>query len=85
MKVMSESVAVWFGADARPQRIVWAGTRYRVTDTPTQLDFDLSFITHPPVLPGWRFQGTSEAGDTRVFDVQGDQSGQRWRLINVYS
>jgi len=81
----AESVAVWFGADAKPQRLVWAGRRYRVTDMPTPLEFDLSLITHPPVVPGWRFQGTTEDGDTRVFDVQGDSSGQHWRLINVYS
>jgi len=84
MTMVSESVAVWFGADARPQRLVWEGRRYRVTDTPTPLDFDLALITHPPILPGWRFQGTSDDGDTRVFDVQGDPAGQRWRLVGVY-
>lgn len=84
MMVMSESVAVWFGDDARPQRLVWAGRRYRVTDMPTPLDFEVPIITHPPLIPGWRFQGTTDDGESHVFDVLGDTSGQRWRLINVW-
>lgn len=44
-----------------------------------------SAITHPPALSeAWRFQGTSESGETHVFDVSRDPWGQQWRLLRTY-
>jgi len=62
------------------------GIRYVVTDTPTPIRGSIlhDLLTHPlePVI-GWRFQGTSEAGETHVFDVHGGFR-QEWRLVAVY-
>ncbi|WP_346769365.1 hypothetical protein [Planctomonas sp. JC2975] len=84
----ADVVTVWVGADGTPKRMFWAGHRYRVTDTPTRLGPEPGLllspaITHPPSpLNGWRFQGTSDDGDTRVFDVRfADDDG--WELIRV--
>ena len=42
-------------------------------------------ITHPPALSeAWRFQGTSEAGESHVFDVSRDPWGESWRLLRMY-
>lgn len=84
----TDIVAVWVDAAGTPTRMFWAGHRYHVTDTPTRLgpepDLLLSpALTHPPrPLMGWRFQGSTDAGDTRVFDVRPVESG-RWQLIRV--
>ena len=56
-----------------------------VIEPPTPLDIDYAAITHPAVMPlGWRFQGTSEAGDTRMFDVLYDEPRQEWQLLHTY-
>ena len=84
----TDTVAVWVDPTGAPTRMFWAGRRYRVTDTPTRLGpgTDLlyaSAMTHPPSpLTGWRFQGSSEDGDTRVFDVRWAEGGA-WKLIRV--
>jgi hypothetical protein len=65
-----------------PERLVWAGHRYRVTDTPTPLEDMLLDITHPPQVRGWRFQGTDENGYARVFDVRSVERG--WELVGIY-
>jgi hypothetical protein len=84
MRVKHETVTVW-SVDSRPSRLLWRGIRYRVTDTPTALyDYIVEAPTHPlePRI-GWRFQGTSQTGETHVFDVH--QSGrQEWELVAVY-
>lgn len=84
MQVKHEAVTVWT-AGAVPIRALWRGVRYKVTDTPTALyDYIAEAPTHrlKPRI-GWRFQGTSEGGESHVFDVH--QSGrQEWELIAVY-
>lgn len=78
---MVDTVIIWM-SDGKPARLIWRGARYRVTDTPTQLS-DLMFeTTHPPVIDGWRFQGTDEAGDSKVFDVR--KTGAHWEVVRVY-
>jgi hypothetical protein len=69
-----------------PAWLEWDGIRYVVTDTPTPIRGSIlhDFITHPlePML-GWRFQGTSDAGETHVFDVHAQLRGV-WELVAVY-
>lgn len=77
----ADVVTVWM-ADGKPNRLIWRGIRYRVTDTPTQLSDLLFEITHPPVIDGWRFQATDEAGVAKVFDVRRLTTG--WELVRVY-
>lgn len=84
MQVKQEMVTVW-SKGAVPARLLWRGTRYTVTDTPTGLyDYIAEAPTHPlkPRI-GWRFQGTSENGETHIFDVR--QTGrQEWELVAAY-
>jgi hypothetical protein len=65
---------------------VWEGIRYVVSDTPTPIrgSFLDELMTHPlePVI-GWRFQGTSDAGQTHVFDVHA-AGRDEWQLVAVY-
>ena len=85
-----EPVTVWLEQE-RPARVVWRGTRYRVTDRPTPITDSVpaDYLTHPASrLAGWRFQGTSESGgrdvDVRMFDVIRQAAG-RWVLAATYS
>ena len=83
--IANGTVTVWTGAQGIPERFVWAGRRYQVTDTPTPLEVDDSAITHPPAMPlGWRFQGTSDDGESRMFDVLYDSPRQEWLLLHTY-
>jgi hypothetical protein len=85
MTLLDESVTVWTGAGGVPERFAWHGRRYRVSDTPTPLEDLLGGLTHIPALPpGWRFQGTADDGDTRVFDVLFDDARQEWLLLHTY-
>jgi len=85
MTLIGATVIVWTGAQGIPEQFVWAGSRYSVTDTPTPLDVDYAAITHPGAMPlGWRFQGTSDSGDTRMFDVLYDISRGEWQLLHTY-
>jgi hypothetical protein len=82
---LPDPVAIWFDRGV-PARLVWRGTRYVVTDTPTPLRerVDHAVMTHPlEAIVGWRFQGTAEGGQTYVFDVHGSHQ-QQWRLVAVY-
>lgn len=77
----TDTVTIWM-SNSKPARLIWRGGRYRVTDTPTRLSDLLFEITHPPVIDGWRFQGTDETGDSKIFDVR-HTSGQ-WEVVRVY-
>ncbi|HEY5221820.1 MAG TPA: hypothetical protein VIJ18_02045 [Microbacteriaceae bacterium] len=85
----AEAVAIWLDSQGAPTRMVWAGIRYRVTDTPTRLgpDPDLLLspaLTHLPVLAiGWRFQGTADDGGSHIFDVRAADARGTWELIRV--
>lgn len=84
----TDTVTVWINEDGVPRRMFWSGRRYRVSDTPTRLGPEPGIplspaMTHPPSpLKGWRFQGTSDDGDARVFDVRLTAPGI-WELIRV--
>jgi hypothetical protein len=90
---MDETVAVWTTEAGEPQRIVWRTRRFRVTDSPTALvgpcdwwhplaSHDLGYGRAPLQISGWRFQASSDDGETRVFDVEHD--GGRWQLLRVF-
>ena len=81
------AVALWFAGGA-PDRLVHDGTRWRVTDMPTEMwdepAWTPALITHPPQrFVGWRFQATDEAGTTHMFEVLRDGAGH-WVLGRVY-
>lgn len=84
----AEAVAVWVDSLDAPARMVWAGRRFRVSDTPTRLgpepeDLLSPALTHPPrPLNGWRFQGTADDGESHVFDVRRSAAGE-WELFRV--
>jgi hypothetical protein len=83
--LITDTITLWVGASGVPERFVWQGTRYRVTDTPTPLEFDLNAITHLITVPtGWRFQGTTDIGESRIFDVLSVDHGQGWRVLRTY-
>ena len=61
------------------------GKRFRVTDTPTPLDFEIGLLTHFTVIPvGWRIQGTDESGDSLVFDIGQFAADRDWHVIRTY-
>ena len=74
---MLDSVTVWLDGEGLPDRLVWNGERYRVTDRPTVWTSGL-------LIGGWRFQGTDARGASRVFDVRHDNERQEWQLVAVY-
>lgn len=82
-----DPVALWFDGDL-PARLVHEGLRWRVSDMPTRLVGESAWshelLTHPPrTFVGWRFQATSSAGTTHMFEVVRDVDGH-WRLSRVY-
>lgn len=70
--------------DDIPARMVFAGRRWTVTDTPTRLRH--SIWTAPREesagLYGWRFQGTDDDGRSLVFDVFKAEDG--WHVHRSY-
>jgi hypothetical protein len=74
-------VTVWFSNEC-PARIVYRGTRYRVSDTPTRLEDEMGVLTHPLPIKGWRFQGTDPEGRSLMFDIRSDADG--WTLVRAY-
>lgn len=85
MITLTDHVTLWFEQD-RPVRLYWREQRWRVTDTPTPLYTDADdvppMITHPGKRQtGWRFQATSETGETFVLDALGDDSG--WAVVHA--
>lgn len=85
MRLNGERLVVLAGANGSPERFVVDGMRYCVTDTPTPLEFDFEFITHLASIPvGWRLQGTSDDGDSLVFDLAYSAELAEWRVLNTY-
>lgn len=92
----ADSVAiVWADPDGRPLRLVWAGTRWRVTDRPTVITEPVSWWRRvdpdarslhlaPRTCTGWRFQATADDGRTCVLDVRDDGDPARWFVVKVY-
>lgn len=96
MTEVDESVNVWTTEEGVPTRLVWRARRFRVTDTPTVWAATCAwwrpFEPHeyavgsvPRQIGGWRFQATSDGGDSYVFDVSHDGSCDRWSLVRIFS
>lgn len=70
--------------DDIPSRMVFAGRRWRVSDTPTRLRPSI-WAASPDQdhgLHGWRFQGTDDDGRSLVFDVFEGEDG--WHVHRSY-
>lgn len=76
-------LTLWMTDDV-PTRMVYAGRRWRVSDTPTPLRGDAR-ATPPGAAPlrGWRFQATDEEGEAVVFDVY--RRGHDWHVHRCYT
>lgn len=82
---MREPVSLAFSERGEPTAMTWDDVDYVVTDTPTKLEYEQYFVTHPlAILPGWRFQGRPMTSDNKVFDVRLDVHRDQWLLVNVY-
>jgi hypothetical protein len=84
----ADVVTVWT-EQHKPVRMVWRGTRYRVTDTPTPLRGEAVLhdaLTHPlSPFVGWRFQASDESDPARVVIVDvARRAGGRWELLAAY-
>lgn len=68
-----------------PARMVYAGHRWRITDTPTRLRESVwaAPLTEHHGLYGWRFQATDEGGQSIVFDVYRTETS--WHVHRAYS
>ncbi|MCT1365051.1 hypothetical protein [Microbacterium sp. p3-SID131] len=67
-----------------PTRMVFAGRRWRVTDTPTRLRDSIwaAPFEESRGLYGWRFQATDSDCQSLVFDVFQDADG--WHVHHTY-
>jgi len=85
MTLVGTSIALWTSERGVPERFVWEGERFRVTDTPTPLDFEIGLLTHFTVIPiGWRLQGTDERGESLMFDIAQVEAGREWHVVRTY-
>lgn len=78
------SSTLWMVNDI-PARMVYAGRRWRVTDTPTRLRENVWALPldEPHNLYEWRFQATDDAGETFVFDVY--RAEDDWHVHRLYA
>ncbi|WP_337007414.1 MULTISPECIES: hypothetical protein [unclassified Microbacterium] len=74
---------IWM-VDDIPARMMFAGRRWRVSDTPTRLRDSIWSAPHEPYrgLYGWRFQATDDDGHSLVFDVFRGEDG--WHVHKSY-
>ena len=74
---------IWMVEDI-PERMMFAGRRWRVTDTPTRLRHSIWSTTSEQHagLYGWRLQGTDDNGVSMVFDVFKGEDG--WHVHRSY-
>ncbi|HEX3678537.1 MAG TPA: hypothetical protein VHU90_02350 [Galbitalea sp.] len=85
MTLLDKVVTVWTSEQGVPERFVWEGERFRVTDTPTPLEFEIGLITHVSAIPvGWRLQGTDEHGESLMFDIGQLAASREWHVIRTY-
>lgn len=84
MSIINEPVVVWTADDGTPERLVWHGRRYRVTDTATRIEPYWGAMHVPSMPPVWRFQGTLDDESSLVFDVRFDHSSGAWQLIRIF-
>jgi hypothetical protein len=75
---------LWMDNDV-PARMVYAGHRWRITDTPTRLRESVwsAPFEENRGLYGWRFQATDDAGRSLVFDVYKGEDG--WHVHHTWA
>jgi hypothetical protein len=79
---VEHDLTIWMVNDI-PARMVYAGRRWRITDTPTRLrDSIWGAGGEQGSLYGWRFQATDSTGTSYVFDVYREQAG--WHVHRAY-
>lgn len=81
---IEHNATLWMTNDI-PTRMVYAGRRWRITDTPTRLRHSTWSVPLDGAhrgLYGWRFQGTDDAGMTFVFDIYKGEDG--WHVHRAY-
>lgn len=80
---VEQHATIWMVDDV-PARMIYAGHRWRVTDTPTRIRHSIWTAPMEPHtgLYGWRFQGTDESGRSFVFDVVKAEDG--WHVHRAY-
>lgn len=80
---VEHDLTIWMVSDI-PARMVYAGRRWRITDTPTRLrDSIWGGAGKPRPLYGWRFQATDDSGTSYVFDVY--RGGSGWHVHRAYT
>ncbi|GAA1996348.1 hypothetical protein [Microbacterium pumilum] len=81
---IEQDLTIWM-VDDIPQRMLYAGRRWRVTDIPTRLRESTWSAASAGAtgLRGWRFQATDEAGESYVFDVFRAELG--WHVHHTWS
>lgn len=80
---VEHDLTIWMVNDI-PTRMVYAGRRWRITDTPTRLrDSIWTALEERGPLYGWRFQATDLSGESFVFDIYRDEVG--WHAHRAYS
>jgi len=81
--MIEHETTLWMVNDV-PARMVHAGRRWRVTDTPTRLRESVWSVPADDGrgLYGWRFQATDPAGESFVFDVYRGEDG--WHVHRSY-
>jgi hypothetical protein len=84
LRTVEQPVTLWMVSDV-PARMVFAGKRWRVTDTPTRIRDSLWSVPLDALRPlhGWRFQGTNEDGESYVFDLYKSEDG--WHVHHTYA
>lgn len=82
-KIIEQSATIWMVNDV-PARMVYAGRRWRITDTPTRLTGSIwsAPLEQRHELHRWRFQGTNDTGDSSIFDVYRAEDG--WHVHRSY-
>lgn len=81
---VEQHATLWLVNDL-PARMVYAGERWRITDTPTRLrnsNWTVPLNEPHTGLYGWRFQGTNDDGLSLIFDVYKAEDG--WHVHRTY-
>lgn len=81
--IAEQAVTLWFEGGC-PERLVWAGERWRVIDRPTPLSIPRPTLVRSGAADvGWRLTAKCESTkESRVFDLVYD--GSEWHIARSY-
>lgn len=79
----THAATLWM-VNGAPACMIYAGKRWRVTDTPTRIRESVwaAPLEEPARMYGWRFQGTAPDGQSFVFDVF--RAADDWHVHAIY-